>query len=191
MWALGYHRRMIVTADGWLDGVRRVPSPNQDARPDPCDVSLIVLHGISLPPGEFGGDAVEALFLNRLDCTADSRLASLEGMRVSAHLVIDRAGAATQFVPFHRRAWHAGVSGHAGRAGCNDYAIGIELEGTDDTPYEDAQYEALGTILPALLAAYPRIDGQAIVGHAEVAPGRKTDPGPSFDWRRVLGALFP
>ena len=182
---------MIVTADGWLDGVRRVPSPNQDARPDPRDVSLIVLHGISLPPGKFGGDAVEALFQNRLDCTSDPRLAGLEGVRVSAHVVIDRAGAVTQFVPFHRRAWHAGASCHGGRAGCNDYAIGIELEGTDDTPYENAQYEALGTILPALLAAYPRIDAGAIVGHAEIAPGRKTDRGASFEWPRALGSLFP
>lgn len=154
-------------------------------------MSLIVLHGISLPPGEFGGDAIAALFQNRLDCTADPRLASLEGVRVSAHLVIDRAGAVTQFVPFQRRAWHAGASSHGGREGCNDYAIGIELEGTDDTPYEDAQYDALNVILAALLAAYPRIDGQAIVGHSEVAPGRKTDPGTAFDWPRALGCLCP
>ena len=182
---------MIVTADGWLEGARRSPSPNQDARPDRGDVSLIVLHGISLPPGEFGTGAVEALFANRLDTAADARLASLAGVRVSAHVLIDRRGEVTQFVPLHRRAWHAGASSHGGRAGCNDYAIGIELEGTDDTPYEAAQYEALAVALRTLLAAYPRIDGQAIVGHNEVAPGRKTDPGAAFDWRRALAAVFP
>ena len=181
---------MIVTADGWLAGTRRAPSPNEDARPAEGDISLIVLHGISLPPGEFGGGAVEALFTNQLDCRADPRLRGLAGVRVSAHVLIDRAGALTQFVAFHRRAWHAGASSHGGRAHCNDYAIGIELEGTDDTPYAEAQYDALGALLPALLAAYPRIDGQAIVGHSEVAPGRKTDPGPLFDWPRALAAVF-
>ena len=182
---------MIVTADGWLEGAWRSPSPNQDARPDPGDISLIVLHGISLPPGEFGTGAVEALFANRLDTAADARLASLAGVRVSAHVLIDRLGEVTQFVPLHRRAWHAGASSHGGRAGCNDYAIGIELEGTDDTPYEAAQYEALAAVLRTLLAAYPRIDGQTIVGHNEVAPGRKTDPGAVFDWGRALAAVFP
>lgn len=186
MLTVKYHRRVIVNADGWLAGARRVPSPNQDARPHPDDISLVVVHGISLPPGEFGSGAVEALFRNRLDGATDPRLADLEGLRVSAHAFIDRAGRVAQFVPFSRRAWHAGASSHRGRAGCNDFAIGIELEGTDAVPYEDAQYAALGQVLRALLARYPRIDLQAIVGHSEVAPGRKTDPGPRFDWRRVL-----
>ena len=186
MLTVQYHRRVIVNADGWLAGARRAPSPNQDARTHPDDISLVVVHGISLPPGEFGNGAVEALFCNRLDCATDPRLADLEGLRVSAHVLIDRAGKVAQFVPFSRRAWHAGASSHRGRAGCNDFAIGIELEGTDAVPYADAQYAALGQVLRALLARYPRIDLQAIVGHSEVAPGRKTDPGPCFDWRRVL-----
>ena len=185
-----YHRGVIVNADGWLAGARRAPSPNQDARPHPDDISLVIVHGISLPPGEFGNSAVEALFCNQLDCSTDPRLADLEGLRVSAHALIDRAGAVAQFVPFSRRAWHAGASSYRGRGRCNDFAIGIELEGTDAMPYEDAQYAALGEVLRALLVRYSRIDAQAIVGHSEVAPGRKTDPGPHLNWRRVLAEVL-
>ncbi len=165
-------------------------SPNQNARPDPLDVCLIVVHGISLPPGEFGTGAVARFFCNTLDCTADPRLADLEGVRVSAHLFVSRRGAVTQFVPLHRRAWHAGVSCWRGRTGCNDFSVGIELEGTDESGYTNRQYGALADILDTLIAHYPRIDRSAVVGHSEIAPGRKTDPGPHFDWRRVQGGLW-
>lgn len=177
---------MIVSPDHWLTAARRVPTENANARPDPDDISLVVLHGISLPPGEFGSGLVEDLFRNRLDCAADPRLADLEGVRVSAHLFIDREGATTQFVPFDRRAWHAGVSSWGGRRNCNDFAIGIELEGTDHVAYTESQYDVLENVLRALARRYPRLDPAAIVGHSEVAPGRKTDPGPAFDWPRVI-----
>ena len=186
---VAYHRGVIVSPDHWLSAARRVPSGNQNARPDAGDVSLVVVHGISLPPGEFGRGLVEELFCNRLDCGADPRLADLEGVRVSAHLFIDRDGTITQFVPFDRRAWHAGVSCHRGRANCNDFAIGIELEGADHVAYTEAQYVALGAVLEALGHRYPRLDPAAVVGHNEVAPGRKTDPGPAFDWQRVIRAV--
>ena len=169
---------------------RRAPSPNQNARPDPEDISLVVVHGISLPPGKFGTGAVERFFCNTLDCAGDPRLADLEGVRVSAHLFVSRRGAITQFVPFDRRGWHAGVSRWRGRADCNDYSVGIELEGTDDSGYTNRQYVALGHILDALFARYPRLDRSAVVGHNEIAPERKTDPGPHFDWRRVHRSLF-
>ena len=177
---------MIVSPDHWLSAARRVPSENENARPDPDDISLVVLHGISLPPGEFGRGLVEELFCNRLDCAADPRLADLEGVRVSAHVLIDREGTTTQFVPFDRRAWHAGASRWGGRRDCNDFAIGIELEGTDHVAYTDTQYAVLENVLHALAHRYPRLDPAAIVGHNEIAPGRKTDPGPAFDWRRVI-----
>ena len=179
---------MIVSPDHWLRTARRAPSENEDARPDPSDISLIVLHGISLPPGEFGSGLVEELFRNRLDCTTDPRLADLDGVRVSAHLFIDRKGATTQFVPFDRRAWHAGASSWRGRRKCNDFAIGIELEGTDQSAYTASQYDVLEQVLDALARRYPRLDPAAVVGHNEIAPGRKTDPGPMFDWPRVLRA---
>ncbi len=165
------------------------PSPNQDARPDPDDISLLVLHGISLPPGEFGGDAIEDLFCNRLDPTAHPFFAEIHQLRVSAHLLVRRDGRLLQFVPFHRRAWHAGLSCWQGRDRCNDFAIGIELEGTDEVPYTEQQYAALDTVLPALMADYPGITRQRIVGHSDIAPGRKTDPGPAFDWHRLWRGL--
>jgi N-acetyl-anhydromuramoyl-L-alanine amidase len=175
-----------VTDDHWLSGVRRLESPNCNERDDPRAIELVVVHGISLPPGRFGGRYIHDLFLNRLDAGADPALADLAGMRVSAHLLIDRRGAVTQFVPFHRRAWHAGESVWRRRPGCNDYAIGIELEGTDDRPYTASQYRRLRQVLEALMARYPRLSPEAVVGHFEVAPGRKTDPGPAFSWRRLL-----
>ena len=181
---------MHISRDHWLTRTRRRPSPNRDPRPDPADVSLLVIHGISLPPGRFGTGLVEALFLNRLEVDADPRLADLEGVRVSAHLLIERRGRVTQFVPFHERAWHAGVSNWQGREGCNDFAIGIELEGTDDRAYTRAQYRRLAAVIKALLARYPRLSRGAIVGHQEVAPGRKTDPGGGFDWPALLGGLW-
>ncbi|MCK8516565.1 1,6-anhydro-N-acetylmuramyl-L-alanine amidase AmpD [Methylonatrum kenyense] len=170
---------------GRLAAARQQPSPNQDARPDPTDIDLLILHGISLPPGEFGGRWIEDLFLNRLDPDADPYFAGIHRLRVSAHLLVRRDGRLIQFVPFHRRAWHAGVSCWRGRKRCNDYSIGIELEGTDDTPYDDRQYRTLEHLLPSLRAAYPGITAERIVGHSDVAPGRKTDPGPAFDWQRL------
>ncbi len=178
-----------IASGHWLSGVRRVASPNCDDRPDPEDISLIVVHGISLPPGEFGGGLVERLFTNQLSADPAGPMADLAGLRVSSHLLIDRDGLCTQFVPFHRRAWHAGRSAWRGRHACNDYAIGIELEGTDALPYAEAQYQPLIAVVKTLLAAYAGLSPEAVVGHLEVAPGRKTDPGPHFDWRRLLLAL--
>ncbi len=167
-----------------------MPSANCDARPDPLDVALVVIHCISLPPGRFGGNDVRRLFLNELDCDSDASYRSLRGVRVSAHLFIDRRGRANQFVPFDRRAWHAGVSTWRGRSDCNDFSIGIELEGTDSGGYTQAQYRKLERVIKALWRRYPRLAADAIVGHQEIAPERKTDPGPRFDWRRVLQPLL-
>ena len=178
-----------VTDDHWLRGVKRLASPNCDARPDEDDISLLVVHGISLPPGSFGTGLVEALFTNTLDVAAHPGLAELGGLRVSSHLLISRRGRIAQFVPFHRRAWHAGESSYGGRSGCNDFAIGIELEGTDDTRYANVQYQRLAAAIKALFRRYPALSPSRVVGHAEVAPGRKTDPGPAFDWPRLLDSL--
>ena len=175
-----------VTTAHWLVGAARLLSPNVDDRTDPADIALVVLHGISLPPGEFGTGLVEALFTNTLDVSSHPTLGDLAGVTVSSHLLISRTGRITQFAPFHRRTWHAGVSSYGGRTGCNDYAIGIELEGTDHVPYAEAQYEQLRGVLAALFRAYPRLSLGGVVGHCEIAPGRKTDPGPAFDWPRVL-----
>ncbi len=176
---------MRIGPDHWLEDVARWPSPNRDARTDRGDVALVVVHNISLPPGRFGGEHVRQFFTNCLDCSTDAALADLEGVRVSAHLFIDRRGTIAQFVPFDRRAWHAGRSRYAGRDGCNDYSIGIELEGTDEMPYEPPQYRVLADIVATLMACYPRISLSGIVGHNEVAPERKTDPGAVFDWPRL------
>lgn len=181
---------MRIKDDHWLARVRRRPSPNRGPRPDPADVCLVVIHGISLPPGEFGTGMVEDLFLNRLDVSGDVRLADLAGVRVSAHLFIDRRGRTTQFVPFNERAWHAGVSCWRGREGCNDFSIGIELEGEDGRAYTRSQYRRLLAVLETLLHRYPGLSRSAVVGHQEIAPGRKTDPGPAFDWQQVLGGLW-
>lgn len=181
----------VNVATGLVEPARQVPSPNQDQRPDPDDISLLVIHGISLPPGEFGGGWVDALFCNTLDVTAHPYFRGLAGLRVSSHLLIDRAGGLTQYVPLHRRAWHAGVSSWRGRERCNDFAVGVELEGTDSTPYTEPQYRVLAGLTRALLAAYPRLLPDAIVGHCDIAPGRKTDPGPAFDWNAYRRALSP
>ncbi len=175
--------------DGWLEGTRRSPSPHQDRRPDPGDVSLLVIHGISLPPSDFGGQWIDDLFMGRLDPNAHPYFREIAHLRVSAHLLIRRDGDVVQYVPFNARAWHAGVSRFDGREACNDYSIGIELEGTDDLPYTDAQYAALAAASRAVLTAYPGIRPERIVGHSDVAPGRKTDPGPAFDWPRYRSAL--
>lgn len=178
-----------IDAAGWLAGVRRRPSPNCDERPAGAEIDLVVVHGISLPPGEFGGDAVSRLFCNALDCGEHPAYADLAGVRVSAHAFIDRAGAPTQYVPFARRAWHAGESRYGGRPRCNDFSVGIELEGTDTAPYERAQYETLARVVRALMRRWPAIRPERVVGHADVAPGRKTDPGAAFDWPRLRGLL--
>ncbi|MDR4125415.1 1,6-anhydro-N-acetylmuramyl-L-alanine amidase AmpD [Yanghanlia caeni] len=169
---------------GWLHPapfVSLYPSPNFNERPPGCDASLLVLHNISLPPGRFGGPEVIDFFLNRLDHDAHPWFEHIRGMRVSAHFFIRRDGAIVQFVSTHQRAWHAGVSVFEERERCNDFSIGIELEGTDTLPYADAQYGALQRLLPALRARHTL---RAVRGHEHIAPGRKTDPGPSFDWKR-------
>ena len=168
---------------GLLAGVRLVPSPHQDARPPGASPTLVVIHGISLPPGQFGGPWIDALFTGRLPPAAHPCFGTVAALRVSAHLCIARDGTVTQYVPFHRRAWHAGASVFRHRVACNDFSIGIELEGTDDLPYAEAQYRQLGRVLAALRVAYPGL--AAITGHSDIAPGRKTDPGPAFDWSRV------
>ncbi len=152
-------------------------------------VDLVVVHCISLPPGVFGGDCIERFFANQLPADEHPFFAEIEALRVSAHLLIRRDGETVQFVPFHRRAWHAGVSRFCGRDRCNDFSIGIELEGTDDSPYESAQYDVLARVVSSILTAYPAITPDRIVGHSDIAPGRKTDPGPFFDWDRFKQLL--
>ena len=173
---------MIVRSDGWLEGVCHIHSPNFDARPAGAAIRLIVVHNISLPPGHYGGGHISRLFTNTLDISADPYFVQLAGLRVSAHILIERDGASTQFVSFSDRAWHAGVSQFEGCPACNDFSIGIEVEGTDFEGFSDAQYAALNTITSALLTAYPI---EAVRGHSDIAPNRKTDPGPFFDWDRL------
>jgi AmpD protein len=170
---------------GLLVGVKQVLSPFFDARPTGVRPDLIVLHGISLPPGEFGGPWIARLFTGGLPAHAHPEFRERAGLRVSAHLLVRRNGEPVQFVSFNDRAWHAGRSSWQGRDACNDYSIGIECEGADEVPYEDAQYGTLRLLLPMLLEAYPGITRERIVGHSDVAPGRKTDPGPSFDWSKI------
>lgn len=170
-----------IDADGWWPAAARYDSPFIDARPDPDDISLLVIHNIGLPGGRFGGPQVSDLFTGRLDYNVDPSLADLRGVRVSSHFFIRRDGRVVQYAPAGARAWHAGVSQFRGRAKCNDFSIGIELEGNDHTPFEAAQYAALGDLTAALLARYPVTDVQ---GHEHVAPGRKTDPGAFFDWQK-------
>ena len=177
---------MIATADGRVDAARYLASPNCDERPPGAAITLLVIHNISLPPGEFGGDGIVRLFTNDLDLAAHPYYRTLAGLRVSAHFLIRRTGELLQFVPCTKRAWHAGVSSWCGRGGCNDFSIGVELEGTDDVPYTEAQYRVLAELARALQSAYPIAD---IAGHCDIAPTRKTDPGPSFDWPRLRNAL--
>ncbi|OGA33738.1 MAG: N-acetyl-anhydromuranmyl-L-alanine amidase [Betaproteobacteria bacterium RIFCSPLOWO2_12_FULL_64_23] len=177
---------MIADASGRVDAARYVASANCDERPPGEPVTLLVIHNISLPPGEFGGDGIARLFTNDLDCAAHPYYRTLAGMRVSAHFLIRRGGELLQFVPCTKRAWHAGVSAWCGRGECNDYSIGIELEGADDVPYAEPQYRVLAQLARALRSAYPIAD---IVGHCDIAPGRKTDPGSSFDWPRFRDSI--
>jgi AmpD protein len=185
-----YGNFMKLSADGaWVSGARRVLSPNCDDRPEGCDISLIVVHGISLPPGEYGGAWIDHFFTNRLDAGAHPYFAEIKDLRVSAHLLIRRDGELVQYVPFTGRAWHAGKSCHRDRDACNDFAIGIELEGQDDQPYEDIQYRRLAELIRLLRRRFRAIGRDDIVGHSDVAPGRKTDPGPAFDWKRLRRLL--
>jgi N-acetyl-anhydromuramoyl-L-alanine amidase len=172
--------------DGLAEGARYVPSPNCDERPAGCAVDLLVIHHISLPPGEFGGAGILDLFTNRLDPAAHPYYATIAGAEVSAHFLVRRDGELIQFVSCAKRAWHAGESSWKGRARCNDFSIGVELEGTGEVPFTDAQYARLAALFRALAARYPIAD---VAGHSDIAPGRKTDPGPSFDWPRFRRSL--
>ncbi|HSG63508.1 MAG TPA: 1,6-anhydro-N-acetylmuramyl-L-alanine amidase AmpD [Gammaproteobacteria bacterium] len=180
----------IDAATGWIEGVRRIESPNFDARPSGCKPELIVIHGISLPPGEFGGNRIDELFCNALDPGAHPYFEQICHLRVSSHVLITRLGALTQYVSFRDRAWHAGESSYCGRRACNDFSIGIELEGTDDSSYEPAQYERLAQLVRGLRASYASLEQAELVGHSDIAPGRKTDPGPHFDWDRLRRELL-
>ena len=166
-------------AQGWLSGIRRVVSPNYDSRPAHTVIDLLVIHGISLPPNEYGGDAIERFFTNVLDHAEHPYYEQLKGVRVSSHFLVRRDGQIVQFVPCNKRAWHAGVSTWCGRSRCNDFSIGVELEGSDFEPYAERQYEALVRLTRRLQRIYPIAE---IVGHSDISPGRKTDPGPYFDW---------
>jgi AmpD protein len=171
--------------EGWLPGVRRLPSPNCDGRPEGETIRLVVIHAISLPPDEFGGDGIAELFTNCLDPDAHPYFREVHALRVSAHFLIRRDGEVIQFVPCSMRAWHAGASAWGERTRCNDFSIGIELEGCDSIPFEDAQYQALERLLAELRRRHAI---EAVVGHSDIAPGRKTDPGPHFDWHRIRNA---
>lgn len=170
-----------------LDSTRYVLSPNHDQRPREERIELVVIHGMSLPPGQYGGTAIERFFTNCLDPAEHPYFEAIRDLRVSAHVVIYRDGSVTQFVPFDRRAWHAGQSRFGERIRCNDFSIGIELEGTDTEPYTAVQYEVLGKVLAAIKLAYPTV--HAVRGHSEIAAGRKTDPGPAFDWGQLASRL--
>lgn len=175
-----------IAADGWSSRVTRMASPNCDARPAGTDISLLVIHNISLPPGQFGGGYIADLFANQLNCDAHPYFEQLRPLRVSAHFLIRRDGAVMQFVSANQRAWHAGVSSFGGRERCNDFSIGIEMEGTDFEPYTASQYSALAGLTAALQTRYPLLE---VVGHEHIAPGRKTDPGPFFDWQHYRQEL--
>ena len=173
-------------ADGWMQGARRVPSPNRDERPAGAGISLLLVHAISLPPGEYGGDAIERLFTNRLEPGAHPYFQEVFSLKVSSHFLVRRDGEAVQFVPVHERAWHAGASSWRGRARCNDFSVGVELEGSEEEAFAPVQYSTLVALARGLMGALPLRD---IAAHSEVAPGRKTDPGAHFDWARLLGDL--
>lgn len=178
-----------ISATGWLQPAVHVESPNFNQRPHNVAVDLLVVHNISLPPGQFGGGFIEQFFCNQLDCSAHEYFTQIQHLQVSAHCLIDRDGVVSQFVSFDDRAWHAGQSEFEGRANCNDFSVGIELEGTDESPYTELQYQTLTTISHLLMLRYPQLTPARVVGHCDIAPTRKTDPGPAFDWvkfRRLL-----
>ncbi|KOC88934.1 1,6-anhydro-N-acetylmuramyl-L-alanine amidase AmpD [Winslowiella iniecta] len=174
--------------DGWIVGVKQVPSPHFNSRPAEEVPSLLVVHNISLPPGEFGGPYIDALFTGQLDASAHPFFAEIAQLRVSAHCLIRRDGEIVQYVPFHLRAWHAGISCWQGRENCNDFSVGIELEGTDTLPYTEVQYQALQQVTALLMQHYP-LTIERITGHSDIAPERKTDPGPAFDWEKFRHGL--
>ncbi len=178
-----------IDAAGWYAAARRIDSPNFDARPLAAEITLLVIHNISLPPGEFGGPGVEQLFTNRLQPADHPYYATIASLRVSAHFYIRRDGELIQFVACGQRAWHAGISSWCGRERCNDFSIGVELEGSDEQLFADAQYVRLNELIHALRAAYPTL--LDVAGHSDIAPGRKTDPGPCFDWKRVRWPFTP
>lgn len=169
-----------------LTNAKQIPSPNYDDRPNPIDISLLVIHCISLPPGEFDNPYINQLFCNVLDPDAHPYFKEIYQLTVSAHLLIKRDGSCIQYVPFNKRAWHAGKSSYQGKERCNDFSIGIELEGTESIPYTEAQYIQLAEVIDSLLKAYPNLSKQQITGHSDIAPGRKNDPGASFDWQRII-----
>ncbi len=171
---------------GWLSGVRRVPSPHCNSRPGGAEIDLLVVHSISLPPGQYGGSYIDEFFLGHLDIDAHPYFSEIGSLQVSAHVLIDRDGGVTQYVPFHQRAWHAGQSSFCGRENCNDFSIGIELEGLDTDTFTEAQYRSLADVTVAIMEAYPAIDKSRITGHSDIAPGRKLDPGPGFDWKHFF-----
>jgi AmpD protein len=179
----------IAISAGLLASARRVLSPNSDPRPAGLVPELVVIHGISLPPGHYGGRWIDRLFTNSLPPGEHPYFETIQHLRVSSHVLIDRDGRLTQYVPFHERAWHAGQSYWRGRENCNDFSIGVELEGTDEEPYDDRQYAALIPLLAALQRAFPSLQAGWIAGHSDIAPGRKTDPGPAFDWARLERGL--
>jgi AmpD protein len=179
----------VDVSTGLISGARFLASPHQDARPAGTGIDLLVIHGISLPPGEFGGPWIEQLFMGTLPKDVHPYFKDIAALKVASHLLIRRDGTLQQFVPFHQRAWHAGASRFQGREACNDFSIGIEIEGDDTTPYAAAQYPVLASATAALMRAYPGITTARIVGHSDIAPGRKTDPGPAFDWARYRDIL--
>ncbi len=179
----------LTIENGWLDRAEKMPSPNFEKRPLGSNIELIVVHAISLPPGQYGGGYIQQFFQNQLDPKAHDYFAEIADLRVSAHCLIERGGKIIQFVSFDDRAWHAGVSSWHGRENCNDFSIGIELEGCNDDNFEPVQYQVLAQLVIALRKQYPDISGQALCGHSDIAPGRKTDPGPGFDWDKLSTEL--
>lgn len=179
----------IDTATGLLMQARQVPSPNMDERPAGVQPDLIIVHGISLPPGEYGGPWIDQLFTNALPPNQHPYFKQIEGLKVSTHVLIRRDGEPVQYVPFNKRAWHAGVSNYQGRERCNDFSIGIELEGVDDSAYEAVQYVVLARLIVKLCECYSSLSTRHVVGHSDVAPGRKSDPGDAFDWARLRSMI--
>ena len=177
---------IINIKDNLIEGVTFHSSPNFDSRPKDTDISLIVIHSISLPPGKYGGNEIKDFFLNELDTSNHEYFESIKNLKVSSHIVIKRTGEILQFVPFNKRAWHAGISSYLGKENCNDYSIRIELEGTDDSEFTDEQYNSLINLTSSLIRSYPNLSEDRLVGHSDIAPGRKSDPGIFFDWKRFI-----
>lgn len=182
---------LIEKKSGLIKAARQQPSPNCDSRPDESDIALIVIHGISLPPGKFGGDYIDQLFCNKLDPDEHPYFKEISHLKVSSHLLVRRDGEVVQYVPLQKRAWHAGISKYNDRERCNDFSIGIEMEGEDETSYTDIQYQVLAELITSLTKTYPALTSQTIAGHNDIAPGRKTDPGVAFDWECLNNLLLP